>query len=97
MVHAAGETAEYMFNHYWYPESGVLHWGGHGYVDLVTGNRYGMKGVVHEIEDVYPYWEIAESRKSRPGRDANERDLGSKYQGLGCLTLQPTRRFQKAG
>ncbi len=57
-VYAAGEAAEYMFNNYWYPESGVLHWGGHGYVDLVTGNRYGMKGVVHEIEDVYPYWEL---------------------------------------
>ena len=57
-VYAAGEAADYMFNHYWYPESGVLHWGGHGYVDLVTGNRYGMKGVVHEIEDVYPYWEL---------------------------------------
>ena len=57
-IHAAGEAAEYMFNNYWYPESGVLHWGGHGYVDLVTGNRYGMKGVVHEIEDVYPYWEL---------------------------------------
>ncbi len=57
-VHAAGEAAEYMFNNYWYPESGVLHWGGHGYVDLVTGNKYGMKGVVHEIEDVYPYWEL---------------------------------------
>ena len=27
-------------------------------MDLVTGNRYGMKGVVHEIEDVYPYWEL---------------------------------------
>ena len=24
-VHAAGEAAEYMFNNYWYPESGVLH------------------------------------------------------------------------
>ena len=57
-IHAAGEAAECMFNNYWYPESGVLHWGGHGYVDLVTGNRYGMKGVVHEIEDVYPYWEL---------------------------------------
>ncbi len=57
-VHAAGEAAAYMFNNYWYPQSGVLHWGGHGYVDLVTGNRYGMKGVVHEIEDVYPYWEL---------------------------------------
>ena len=57
-VRAAGAAAEYMFNNYWYPESGVLHWGGHGYVDLVTGNRYGMKGVVHEIEDVYPYWEL---------------------------------------
>ena len=57
-VRAAGEAAEYMFNNYWYPESGVLHLGGHGYVDLVTGNRYGMKGVVHEIEDVYPYWEL---------------------------------------
>ena len=57
-VHAAGKAAEYMFNNYWYPESGVLHWGGHGYVDLVTGNTYGMKGVVHEIEDVYPYWEL---------------------------------------
>ena len=57
-IHAAGEAAEYMFSNYWYPESGVLHWGGHGYVDLVTGNRYGMKGVVHEIEDVYPYWEL---------------------------------------
>ena len=57
-IRAAGEAAEYMFNNYWYPESGVLHWGGHGYVDLVTGNRYGMKGVVHEIEDVYPYWEL---------------------------------------
>ncbi len=57
-VYAAGEATEYMFNNYWYPESGVLHWGGHGYVDLVTGNRYGMKGVVHEIEDVYPYWEL---------------------------------------
>ena len=22
------------------------------------GSRYGMKGVVHEIEDVYPYWEL---------------------------------------
>ena len=57
-VHAAGKAAEYMFNDYWYPESGVLHWGGHGYVDLVTGNTFGMKGVVHEIEDVYPYWEL---------------------------------------
>lgn len=57
-VSTAGEAADYMFNHYWYPESGVLHWGGHGYIDLVTGNRYGMKGVVHEIEDVYPYWEF---------------------------------------
>ena len=57
-VYAAGEAAAYMFNNYWYSESGVLHWGGHGYVDLVTGNRYGMKGVVHEIEDVYPYWEL---------------------------------------
>ena len=57
-VHAAGEATDYMFNNYWYPESGVLHWGGHGYVDLVTGNRYGMKGVVHEIEDVYPFWEL---------------------------------------
>ncbi len=57
-VNAAAEAADYMFNNYWYPESGVLHWGGHGYVDLVTGNRYGMKGVVHEIEDVYPYWEL---------------------------------------
>ncbi len=57
-IHAAGEATEYMFNNYWYSQSGVLHWGGHGYVDLVTGNRYGMKGVVHEIEDVYPYWEL---------------------------------------
>ena len=57
-VRAAGDAAEYMFNNYWYPESGVLHWGGHGYVDLATENRYGMKGVVHEIEDVYPYWEL---------------------------------------
>ena len=60
-VHAAGEAAEYMFNNYWYPQSGVLHWGGHGYVDLVTSNKYGMKGVVHEIEDVYPYWELLRS------------------------------------
>ena len=80
-----------MFNNYWYPESGVLHWGGHGYVDLVTGNRYGMKGVVHEIEDVYPLLGIAESREPGPRRDADERYLGSEYQGLGCLTLQPTR------
>ncbi len=57
-IRAAGEAADYMFNHYWYSQSGVLHWGGHGYVDLATGNRYGMKGVVHEIEDVYPYWEL---------------------------------------
>ncbi len=57
-VYAAGEAVDYMFNNYWYPESGVLHWGGHGYIDLATGNRYGMKGVVHEIEDVYPYWEL---------------------------------------
>ena len=27
-------------------------------MDLVTGNTYGMKGVVNEIEDVYPYWEF---------------------------------------
>ena len=57
-VKAAGEASKYMFDNYWYPESGVLHWGGHGYVDLKTGNRYGMKGVVHEIEDVFPYWEL---------------------------------------
>ncbi len=57
-INAAGEATEYMFNNYWYKESGLLHWGGHGYVDLVTGNTYGMKGVVHEIEDVYPYWEL---------------------------------------
>ena len=57
-VQAAGDATDYMFNNYWYPESGVLHWGGHGYVDLATGNTYGMKGVVHEIEDVYPYWEL---------------------------------------
>ena len=66
-IHAAGEAAEYMFNNYWYPESGVLHWGGHGYVDLVTGNRYGMKGVVHEIEDVYPYWELLRAVDSERG------------------------------
>ena len=60
-VQAAAEAADYMFNNYWYPESGVLHWGGHGYVDLVTGNTYGMKGVVHEIEDVYPYWELLQA------------------------------------
>jgi pectate disaccharide-lyase len=60
-VNVAGEAAEYMFNNYWYEESGLLHWGGHGYVDLVTGNTYGMKGVVHEIEDVYPYWELLRS------------------------------------
>ncbi|MEC7868599.1 MAG: hypothetical protein VYE00_13250 [Candidatus Poribacteria bacterium] len=60
-VNVAGEAAEYMFNNYWYKESGLLHWGGHGYVDLVTGNTYGMKGVVHEIEDVYPYWELLRS------------------------------------
>ncbi len=60
-VNVAGEAAEYMFNNYWYEESGLLHWGGHGYVDLVTGNMYGMKGVVHEIEDVYPYWELLRS------------------------------------
>ena len=57
-VGAAGDAAEYMFDNYWYKESGVLHWGGHGYVDLVTGNKYGMKGVVHEIEDVFPYYEL---------------------------------------
>jgi len=57
-VNAVGEAAEYMFNNYWYEESGLLHWGSHGYVDLVTGNTYGMKGVVNEIEDVYPYWEF---------------------------------------
>ena len=66
-VRAAGAAADYMFNHYWYPESGVLHWGGHGYVDLVTGNRYGMKGVVHEIEDVYPYWELLRAVDSERG------------------------------
>ena len=66
-VYAAGAAADYMFNHYWYPESGVLHWGGHGYVDLVTGNRYGMKGVVHEIEDVYPYWELLRAVDSERG------------------------------
>ena len=60
-VNVAGEAAEYMFNNYWYKESGLLHWGGHGYIDLVTGNTYGMKGVVHEIEDVYPYWELLRS------------------------------------
>ena len=57
-VNAVGEATEYMFNNYWYEESGLLHWGSHGYVDLVTGNTYGMKGVVNEIEDVYPYWEF---------------------------------------
>ena len=57
-VSTAAEAAEYMFSNYWHRESGVLHWGGHGYVDLVSGNTYGMKGVVHEIEDVYPYWEL---------------------------------------
>ena len=84
-VHAAGEAAEYMFNHYWYPESGVLHWGGHGYVDLVTGNRYGMKGVVHEIEDVYPYWELLRAVDPDRGEMLMKGYLGSEYQGLGRL------------
>lgn len=66
-VRAAGEAADYMFNNYWYPESGVLHWGGHGYVDLVTGKTYGMKGVVHEIEDVYPYWEFLRAVDPKKG------------------------------
>ena len=57
-IHAAGDAADYMFSHYWYPGCGVFHWGGHGYIDLVTANTYGMKGVVHEIEDVYPYYEF---------------------------------------
>lgn len=57
-IRAAGDAADYMFNKYWYPGCGVFHWGGHGYIDLVTANTYGMKGVVHEIEDVYPYYEF---------------------------------------
>ncbi len=68
-IHAAGDAVDYMFTHYYYPESGVIHWGGHGYVDLVTGNRYGMKGVVHEIEDVYPDWEML--RAVDPDRGEN--------------------------
>jgi len=57
-IRAAGDAADYMFDNYWYPGCGVFHWGGHGYIDLVTANTYGMKGVVHEIEDAYPYYEF---------------------------------------
>ena len=57
-VRAAGAACEYMFDNYWYPGCGVFHWGGHGYIDLATANTYGMKGVVHEIEDAYPYYEL---------------------------------------
>ena len=91
-VYAAGEATEYMFNNYWYPESGVLHWGGHGYVDLVTGNRYGMKGVCPRNRGCISLLGTAKSRGILTrGRDVDERLMGSKYEGLGCLTLQPTR------
>ena len=37
---------------------GLLRWGGHRYLDLVTLKDRGEKGLVHELKNDYPYYEL---------------------------------------
>ena len=57
-VAAAYDATAFMYERYWSPKSGLFYWGGHAYIDLATGGRYGSKAISHEIEDVFPFWEF---------------------------------------
>ena len=57
-IDAAYDATAFMFERYQEKESGLFYWGGHRYIDLVSGNTYGAKGEVHELEDVFPFWEF---------------------------------------
>ena len=57
-IDAAYDATAFMFERYQEKESGLFYWGGHRYIDLVSGNTYGAKGEVHELEDVFPFWEL---------------------------------------
>ncbi len=39
-------------------ENGLLRWGGHRYVDLVTLRDMGNKGLVHELKNDFPFYEL---------------------------------------
>ncbi len=39
-------------------EGGLLRWGGHHYLDLKTLTDRGAKGLVHELKNDYPYYEL---------------------------------------
>lgn len=47
--------------HYYQHECGLLHWGGHRFVDFQFGNVVGIrdkKGDVHELKECFPYYEL---------------------------------------
>ena len=56
---AAMDAIRYHFNHL-VDESGLLHWGGHKFIDLKTLEAVGPKekGYVHELKNCFPYYEL---------------------------------------
>ena len=52
----AQEVMQYMMDH---PMAGgLMRWGGHRYIDLVTLEDRGEKDLVHELKNDYPYYEL---------------------------------------
>lgn len=48
--------------------SGLLQWGGHRLIDLKSLRPQGNKGLVHELKDVLPYYELMFAVDSRAAR-----------------------------
>src|SRR5690625_2369775 len=61
---AAMDAIRYHFNHL-VDESGLLHWGGHKFIDLKTLEDVGPKekGYVHELKNCFPYYELMRSEE----------------------------------
>src|SRR5690625_6100740 len=58
------DAIRYHFNHL-VDESGLLHWGGHKFINLKTLEDVGPKekGYVHELKNCFPYYELMRSEE----------------------------------
>ncbi|MDB1125942.1 pectate lyase [Vibrio algarum] len=58
--HQAIETVQYFLNHYVDSESGLFHWGGHRFVNLLSGQIEGpaSKECVHELKHHFPFYDL---------------------------------------
>ncbi len=53
----AADVFDYHFNNLLLP-TGLLQWGGHYYIDLMTLKPNGEKGMVHELKNDFPFYDL---------------------------------------